>query len=40
MKQPSAKYEALLFINRMQGPYGEILSPRFGSTDRVCVIRA
>ena len=32
--------EYLLFINRMQGPYSEILSPRFSSTGRACEVRA
>ena len=25
------------FINRMRGPYCEILNPKFRSTDRACV---
>ena len=29
-----------LFINRTQGPYREILSPRNCSTDRACEVRA
>ena len=32
--------QCLLFINRMRGPYREILSPRFLSTDRACEVRA
>ena len=32
--------EELLFINRMSGPYREILSPRFWSTDLTSSVRA